>query len=549
MIGVHCHERARTVVAEFFELFKTPWGFWRAGTPYDVLIATAETPLPPLDARLALIFGPEGTTIDEDLGIRHRRLLEDRDVIVEDERIPIYGRFAQFEEQGQPGGQETGPRGVVRYGRLGATTVIRCGYDIFSEIEQLLTVGQPLESADIPTTDIHVDLVRRWIVSAGIPVAEIPATPAGCDLTVCLTHDIDFLDLRRHRLDRTALGFLYRATIGTLVDLVAGRRSLRQALRNIAAAASLPLLHLGLRKDPWSPFTQYSSVEKGFRSTFFVIPFRDHAGLRPHSQRSAWRAAPYDINDVRDQIRTLRQDGFEIGVHGIDAWADEGRGREELERVAEATGDTEIGVRMHWLWFDEDSAARLERAGYAYDSTCGYNETVGFKAGTAQVFRPLSTTTLLELPLHIQDTAMFFPRRLHLSENEAWIRSQAVRARVEALGGVLTFLWHDRSLAPERQWDAMYRRLLASFDPERVWVTTAAAAVQWFRRRRSIRLEPSERDNEIRVEVAASPTATAPPPVLRLHLPQYASDGRLTTKRVEIPILESGTFTFALDEG
>ena len=39
---------------------------------------------------------------------------------------------------------------------------------------------------------------------------------------------------------------------------------------------------------------------------------------------------------------------------------------------------------MHWLYFDQNSPKTLENAGANYDSTVGYNETVGYRAGTAQ---------------------------------------------------------------------------------------------------------------------------------------------------------------------
>ena len=44
-----------------------------------------------------------------------------------------------------------------------------------------------------------------------------------------------------------------------------------------------------------------------------------------------------------------------------------------------------------------------------YDSTIGYNETVGYRAGTTQPYRPLAASRLLELPLHVMDTALFYP--------------------------------------------------------------------------------------------------------------------------------------------
>ncbi len=101
--------------------------------------------------------------------------------------------------------------------------------------------------------------------------------------------------------------------------------------------------------------------------------------------------------------------GCEVGLHGIDAWLDSSKGREELEEIRSLTGNSEIGVRMHWLYYDQQSPVALEKAGAAYDSTIGYNETVGYRAGTTQVYKPLEANRLLELPLHVMDTALFYP--------------------------------------------------------------------------------------------------------------------------------------------
>ncbi len=74
---------------------------------------------------------------------------------------------------------------------------------------------------------------------------------------------------------------------------------------------------------------------------------------------------------------------------------------------------------MHWLYYDQNSPKKLEEAGATYDSTCGYNDAVGYRAGTTQVHKPLSATHLLELPLHVMDTALFYPSRMELSPARA----------------------------------------------------------------------------------------------------------------------------------
>ena len=100
--------------------------------------------------------------------------------------------------------------------------------------------------------------------------------------------------------------------------------------------------------------------------------------------------------------------GSELAVHGIDAWRDADAGRAEMRQLTALTGQETAGVRMHWLYFDADSPRRLEAAGFDYDSTWGYNDAVGYRAGTSQVFRLPASENLMELPLSIMDSALFY---------------------------------------------------------------------------------------------------------------------------------------------
>ena len=69
-------------------------------------------------------------------------------------------------------------------------------------------------------------------------------------------------------------GFLYRAIFGSLRKLIRGQMSIQGLLTNWAAALKLPFVYLGLAKDFWRDFDdRYLEMEKGLRSTFFVIPF------------------------------------------------------------------------------------------------------------------------------------------------------------------------------------------------------------------------------------------------------------------------------------
>ena len=219
------------------------------------------------------------------------------------------------------------------------------------------------------------------------------------------------------------------------------------------------------------------------------MPFRDRPGLRQPVRRS--QAAPSHTVPRRSgrSCEALVERGHEIALHGIDAWCNTERGGAELATVRDASGTDVCGVRMHWLYFDRSSFGKLDAAGFDYDATWGYNETIGFRAGTSQVFSPLGSDHLLELPLQIQDTSLLFPGRMHCREDEAVTLGKQIIDTVCETGGVATISWHERSLSPERLWDEVYRELLAILRARGASVRPAREVVSWFRLRRGIDLE------------------------------------------------------------
>ena len=518
MIGVIAKPDQRPVVEEFFELFKTPWEFYRAGTSYEVVIATAgEIPQPAV--RLLISYGAARQG-DGRLGFIPAERFAGATVSDTDGPLPVYGDVLTFKQDQ--------PRDVCLRANVGIVGlrsdsanggIIRVGFDLFEEVRCLLSSGQPVENAHIPALDVHVSMLRRWILAAGIPLVEIPPTPAGRDFAVCLTHDIDFVGIRRHKLDHTMWGFLYRSTAGALLDAIRGRLPARRLLRMWQAAASLPFVYLGWAKDFWEPFAWYLKTEENLPATYYLIPFKGRPGEQVAGRGAARRATAYDISDVKEWAARLLNEGCEIGVHGIDAWHDADKGRDELARIAEVTGAAGVGIRMHWLLRNAETASILDESGYAYDSTAGYNETIGYRAGTTQVYRPHGARRLLELPMHIQDGALFYPTRLGLSEPEADERCQRLIGVARRLGGVLTVLWHDRSHGPERFWGDFYVRLVGALRSSNAWFGTGAQVVGWFRQRRQVRFERVDVAGASRLVVRHPGGEIAPMACVRIYRP------------------------------
>ena len=552
MIGVAVHATERGIAAEFFELLKTPWEFFRTGKQYDVVICTSEE-LSCEAAALLLVFGGEQMPFDSEQKKQIKSHPGGFVVSDEGKRLPIYGTVATF--PGSPNGllATDGTQEPVAYvSRRGDATVLRVGYNLFAEVRFLLTHGQPTENSGIATLDEHIECVRGWITLAGIPLVEVPPVPEGYKFIACLTHDLDHPAVKNHWCDHTMFGFLYRATLGTLQDVCRRRKSLESLRKNLEAVCSLPFVYLGIAKDFWRGFDRYLEIEEGSGSTFFVIPRSNYAGRTTEGPAPPLRACRYEVDQLAPQLKRIVSAGGEIGVHGLDAWLDADEGRKERERVSQAVGVSELGVRMHWLFFDSNSPALLEQAGFNYDTTVGYRETVGYRAGTAQAYKPLGATKLLELPVHVMDTALFYPGYLHLRNEEAERLVWRLIDDVERNGGALTINWHDRSIAPERLWEDFYRKMLRELRSRGAWLPTSSKAVAWFRNRRSAVVESARSaEGTLRVQGRIDTTEQMPGFRIRIHKPRARSlsepkESRKTAQFVDVPFARKTELNFEI---
>ena len=521
MIGVISKSSENSIIEEFFELFKTPWEFYRGNRSYDVVICSKEYDSE-IKAKLVVIYGSEKTSFDCKNQIDTQFHKTSPILEYAGNHFPIYGEVLIF---------GTTKTALIRVKDTDEAVgieiksrdrkILRIGIDIFKEIHLLLTHGQPVKHAQFPTLEIYIAMFRDWILNSGIPLVEIPPVPEGYDFTVCLTHDVDFISLRSHKFDHTMVGFIYRAVLGSLIDFFKGRASWNKLKKNWKSVLMLPGVYLGIVKDYFDQFDRYIEVEKNLASTFFVIPFKNHPGRDTTGPAPKKRASRYDVTEIQTRVKKLASNGCEIGLHGIDAWQDSEKGREEFKRISSIVGNSDLGIRVHWLYFNSHSPEFLENAGFMYDSTFGYNDSVGYRAGTLQLFRPPGTKKLLELPMHIQDTALFYPRRMDLNENKALELLKNLLEDAKKHGGVLTINWHHRSLGPERLWDGFYLKWIEELKRSNAWFATARDAVNWFNKRRAIVFEECAfTGDSIKLKLNGNSSNHSPSLSLRVHLPK-----------------------------
>ena len=180
MIGVIADSAEHNIVREFFELFKTPWEFFRWDRQYDVVLCAGDV-LVEANAKLVLLYG--GKKTDFDIQQKIQTIQQGRQastLLYQGNRIPIYGDTLSFPEIGNTLMRYEGSQECAAYLRGSEECVaVRIGYDLFSEVNTLLTAGQPLANANLPALELHIDFLRNLITGCGLPLVEIPPVPEG----------------------------------------------------------------------------------------------------------------------------------------------------------------------------------------------------------------------------------------------------------------------------------------------------------------------------------------------------------------------------------
>ena len=248
MIGVAASSTDLQIAEEFFELFKTPWERAVPARKYAVILSTEGT-VHDLDAELFLVYGSDEHAVDRESGTDVEQVEGPVAVVWGESTFPIYGRVAVLGADTGASALKVGGKPLDCRYRTGARTVRRVGYDLFREIRYLLTEGQPASQASTPTLELHIALLRHMLARVGRLIRRDSTPPDGYDFMCCLTHDVDFFGIRRHMFDRTLAGFVARASLGTLADLVRGRRHVGRSSselgRSPLAAARVPAAAAG----------------------------------------------------------------------------------------------------------------------------------------------------------------------------------------------------------------------------------------------------------------------------------------------------------------
>ena len=346
-------------------------------------------------------------------------------------------------------------------------------------------VGRYRLDARVPYAAVAMRLLNVALYRAlGQPPPSAPSPAPPTRHFIIPTHDVDYLPLG-------TLGRTYRLAKNAVISWLAAKRpalGLRQAGMALRVA-------LG-GSDPLDQINYLVAGESGrsIGASYYFLLQRQHR-----------RDANYSLGDpgVVDLLRSLQARGMEVGVHGTYRSSEKLDGLAHEFTLLRKAGMDPLGGRQHWLRFTLPELIRgLERAGALYDTSLGWADRIGFRAGACFAF-PLYNfdqerpSSVLEIPLVMMDVAI---RDQGLNE-EDWYgaAAQLLEASRRYGWGGISLLWHPTAfgggwLAREAG-DVFWRLSDQRAEHNETWLSAAAFLDTARDRYLEAGLWPAERDH------------------------------------------------------
>ena len=253
---------------------------------------------------------------------------------------------------------------------------------------------------------------------------------------VCLTHDVD-------RVKKQWYHYLVYCNKGIGVQV----KSFFQKVKG---------------DEPYNNFKRIAELEMsyGARSTFLFLN-------ESHKELTTNFMGRYKITDkvVRNSIKWLDSNGFEIGLHGsYYSYNNEELLKKEKQVLEDIVDQSIVSTRQHFLNHDEITWKIHKRIGLKYDSTVGNKKTTG---ENFSIFPYYTKEGMLEMPITVMDTVPM------TSEEEMQKVLDACNG-VALRGGLIMLNFHQRQLR-ETEYPYVvrtYKQLLEMAKRDKAWMAT-----------------------------------------------------------------------------
>jgi len=335
------------------------------------------------------------------------------------------------------------------------------GYDFGLSSSDMNTIAEYLSGSKSPERvfDAPVNSVLNTIKSkilderlgSGKPFVRKALWPEGVDFASALTHDADRLTAPLSHVMKARKRFSLSLIIKRILSL----------------------------DDPYWNIEKMVNLEAGlnFTSSFYLL------------------VHDYNLNGRRDYIKSIAANGWDVGLHGSFGTHESAeRMREDFSVFEKETGQKPKGIREHYLKFNPSKTWQIMGdLGFMYDTTWGFNQKPGFRAGVCFPYHPPSSDfeplNILELPLVLMDTSLWGYMRLQ--EEEGFAEVEKAISKVKEHNGLFTILWHQEAL--QMKGGRLYPRILKRLAGENCFVSNAEKIAEWWLSRERSELRESKR--------------------------------------------------------
>ena len=311
---------------------------------------------------------------------------------------------------------------------------------------------------EIPVVDVYCQILYR-IINYLLPEynRDIRWNDSS-SFALSLSHDVDYW----HFWTKQHLNNVYHHNLSTFY-----KRPVNAVFKVIGHT-----IDKALSNNPWKKIKDITKKEEalGVQSTWFIFAKDNFEDERQnYISNITYREHILDLLSQKD-----------IGLHGSPESAFNLEILNNELNVLKKLGFNPTGFRTHYLHFDyQKSFSILEQAGIQYDSTLGYWEHIGYRAGISFPFYPFNLKEnrpfrVLEIPLIVMDTTLFSHLAMNLNPVSAYNRLIGLLNRSAKYQSHNSILWHNTTFdnVDFPFWGDLYWKIIKKAKKRNGWVTS-----------------------------------------------------------------------------
>lgn len=287
------------------------------------------------------------------------------------------------------------------------------------------------ENVNIPFFNINSFLLMDALKEFDGSIAETEGK-----FEIFLTHDVDSVN------SRDKFVFLHNCK-----NLLCNRKE--NLINRIGRLLSDIILNRHLQIENYMDIEKKRNAKSEF---YFIAGVRHRLGKR------------YDLNSIKPQIEKLRNSNdHTIGMHtNYFSYKNRKLMQSEIDEIEERSGVKVRSCRDHYLRFETPTTwEELSSCKILSDSTVGYSDINGFRAGICKSYVPFNYKTkelidIIETPLVVMDGIVM---EKDLSFDDKWKEIKYILDYVIKYNGTASVLFHQRVIY-NNEYKAMYEKIM-----------------------------------------------------------------------------------------